>query len=216
MDVRTRGVDLTEATQAAIDGRQSSVHTMLPCIVESVSEDGQHVTLQPTQKMRVRNPDGSMRWMSYPVIQDVPVHFPTGGGATLTFPIKKGDEALAMVASRSIDNWWQSGGEQQLASARMHDISDSFAFVGIKSSPSALAGVSKDAVQLRSNDGKLAVSLDVSAGTVSLSNGSVSLSMSDQGVDFSGGYIRHNGKNIGDVHVHGGVEPGAGDTATPH
>lgn len=28
--------------------------------------------------------------------------------------------------------------------------------------------------------------------------------------------VTHNGKNIGDTHVHGGVEPGGDDTKTPH
>lgn len=35
-------------------------------------------------------------------------------------------------------------------------------------------------------------------------------------VDFSDGHVRHNGANIGDTHVHGGVMPGGSDTAGPH
>ncbi len=31
-----------------------------------------------------------------------------------------------------------------------------------------------------------------------------------------GSSVTHNGTNIGDTHVHGGVAPGAADTSTPH
>lgn len=34
-------------------------------------------------------------------------------------------------------------------------------------------------------------------------------------VRFSGGTVTHNGKNIGDTHVHGGVIPGGGTTGAP-
>lgn len=34
-------------------------------------------------------------------------------------------------------------------------------------------------------------------------------------VDFKDGHVEHNSKNIGDTHVHGGVEPGGSTTSTP-
>ena len=46
----------------------------------------------------------------YPILVDLPVIFPRGGGVTLTFPIKEGDECLVVFSSRSIDFWWQNGG----------------------------------------------------------------------------------------------------------
>src|SRR5260363_73502 len=45
-----------------------------------------------------------------PLLGDVPVFFPRGGGCTLTFPVQKGDECVVVFASRCIDGWWQSGG----------------------------------------------------------------------------------------------------------
>lgn len=45
--------------------------------------------------------------------------------------------------------------------------------------------------------------------------GGVSMKITDAGVDFEGGYVRHNGKNIGATHVHGGVIEGDDDTDVP-
>lgn len=48
----------------------------------------------------------------YPLILDAPIVFPRGGGVTLTFPVKEGDECLVVFADRCIDFWWQSGNVQ--------------------------------------------------------------------------------------------------------
>lgn len=48
--------------------------------------------------------------MDLPILPDVPVVFPGGGGFALTFPVAAGDECLVVFASRCIDAWWQSGG----------------------------------------------------------------------------------------------------------
>jgi len=155
MDTRTRYDDLDEAIQSAIDGRLAEVHTSMPCTVTKVDLQKQTCSLQPTLKVRVRKPDGSQEWIAYPEIQDAcPVHFPVRRGVTMTFPISVGDEALAIIPSRSPDAWQQSGGEQQLVDLRMHDISNAFAMVGFKSNPNALADVSSDATQIRSTDGR--------------------------------------------------------------
>lgn len=45
--------------------------------------------------------------------------------------------------------------------------------------------------------------------------GGVSLEITGSGVAITGGSVTHNGQNIGDTHVHGGVEPGPSDTTGP-
>ena len=60
---------------------------------------------------------------NYPILVDLPVIFPRGGGVTLTFPIKEGDECLIVFSSRSIDFWWQNGGVQERADGRILDLS---------------------------------------------------------------------------------------------
>lgn len=45
--------------------------------------------------------------------------------------------------------------------------------------------------------------------------GGVLLTISDSGLAVVGGSVTHNGTNIGDTHVHSGVEPGPSTTAGP-
>lgn len=57
--------------------------------------------------------------------------------------------------------------------------------------------------------------ITMDSGSIVASVGGVSLTISGGGFAFSGGSVTHNGTNIGDSHVHGGVQPGAGATGTP-
>ncbi|KAA2237664.1 Gp138 family membrane-puncturing spike protein [Salinarimonas soli] len=163
IDVREAFDDGEETLRSAIEGHLANLWTAVPARI--VSHDGAtgKAVLQPSVKIRRRKPDGTQDWISLPQLADVPVHFPHGGGVTMTFPVEAGDEALVVFASRSIDAWAQSGGEQQQVDARMHSLSDGFAFVGFRSAPRALANVSTDATQIRSDDGETLISLEPGA-----------------------------------------------------
>ncbi|MFG1399822.1 Gp138 family membrane-puncturing spike protein [Roseixanthobacter pseudopolyaromaticivorans] len=165
MDQRTRfDVDLDEAIQTAIDGRMAELHTAVPVKIVSVDYQKQTCVVQPTVKACVRKPDGSQEWISLPQIQDAPLHFPRGGGVSMTFPVAVGDEGLAIISSRSQDAWQQSGGEQQQIDNRGHDLSNAFVMVGFRSNPNALANVPSDSVQIRSADGNTLI--DIKGGQV--------------------------------------------------
>lgn len=45
--------------------------------------------------------------------------------------------------------------------------------------------------------------------------GGVTFEVTAEGVDITGGHVRHNGKNIGDTHIHGGVVHGSDTTNGP-
>ncbi|EPS7437422.1 phage baseplate assembly protein V [Citrobacter freundii] len=98
----------------------------------------------------------------YPILVDLPVVFPRGGGVTLTFPIKEGDECLIVFSSRSIDFWWQNGGVQERADGRVLDLSDAFVIPGPQSQAQKISGISTSAAQLRTDDG--AAFVEVAAG----------------------------------------------------
>lgn len=211
MDRRERNSDAQTALTAALQGWQAGLWTSLPGIVQSFDADAETVTVQPTIQARVRDRDGFNTWVSLPLLVDVPVVFPGGGGFTLTFPVAAGDECLVVFASRCIDAWWQSGGVQPQAELRMHDLSDGFAFVGLKSQPRTLAGgVSSGGAQLRSDDG--ATSIEVADGTVTITAASINI----VGDITTTGTITNNGKDIGSAHTHSGVTPGGGSTGSPN
>lgn len=214
MDQRTRYEDLDEAIQTIVEAKLAHLQTSVPCTIVSVNQAKQTCVLQPVTKSVVRNPDGTQKWVSLPQIPDVPLHFPSGGGVTMTFPVKAGDEALAVISSRNYDAWHQNGGEQQQVDLRGHDLSNAFAFVGFKSNPKALSDVSSTSTQIRSDDGKHVVDLHPSNGLTLKSEGT-SIAISKDGVDITAGYLKVNGKRVDDTHVHTGVTPGGGLSSVP-
>lgn len=149
--------------RTAVASALAAVWTALPGIIESYDEDAQTATVQPAIQGQVTAPDGTVTTISLPVITDVPVQFPSGGGFSLTFPVKAGDECLIVFASRGIDAWHALGGVQQPTASRKHALSDAFAMVGIRSVPRALSPApSTTAVQLRNDAGTSMVEIQPS------------------------------------------------------
>lgn len=160
MDPRERYNDPEEVLRAALEGMQRGLWTALPGIIQSFNSGAMTVTVQPSVKAIIGLPDGSQQSVALPLLLDCPVVFPCGGGFTLTFPIVSGDECVVVFSARCIDSWWQSGGVQEQAELRMHDLSDGFAFVGARSQPRVISGISAAGAQLRSDDGETYVEVN--------------------------------------------------------
>ena len=185
---------LQEGLRLAQEGAQARMWTALPGIIVSADLGAQTCSVQPAIQGCITSKDGSEQNVNLPMLVDVPLVFPRGGGYALTFPVRAGDECLVVFASRCIDAWWQSGGVQKAAERRMHDLSDGFAILAPTSQQRKLAGVSTSAVQLRDEGGATFVSIE--GGTIIL-NGNVEVK----------GNITCNGTNIGNTHTHGGSPP---------
>lgn len=160
MDRRERMDDPVEATRAALDGKQAEMWTALPGIVESFDPVAMTVSVQPSVKGQIQDESGKASSVDLPLLVDVPVVFPCGGGFTLTYPVKANDECLVVFASRCIDGWWQSGGVGGTPDERMHDLSDGIAIVGPRSQARKLdPAVDADNVQLRTDDGQAHITM---------------------------------------------------------
>ncbi|MCW3641768.1 hypothetical protein K6Y74_00855 [Burkholderia cenocepacia] len=160
MDRKERIDDELASMRAMLRGWQVGIWTALPGVIESFDSDSQTCAVQLAIKVPVRANDGTVTTAALPPVVNCPVQFPSGGNCTLTFPVAKGDECLVVFASRCIDAWWQSGGVQEQAEWRMHDLSDGFALLGFRSRPRALASVSGSSTQLRSDDGATYIDLN--------------------------------------------------------
>lgn len=159
MDNSERIDSIQVAIKSAVDGKMPDVWTSLPGIVQSYNAEKGTCEVQPSVQVSVTAKDGKRSNVSLPLLVDVPVHFPSGGGFTLTFPVKKGDEGLVVFSCRCIDAWWQNGGVQPQAEMRMHDLSDGFLIAGFRSQARKLSSPSTDGAQLRSDDGSTFVGL---------------------------------------------------------
>lgn len=200
--------DQEQATRLFLDGRQSSMWTALPCIVQSVDLAKMTIEAQPAIQGSMEDEQGNVTVVNYPLLLDVPILFPSAGGFTLTMPIVAGDEVLVVFASRCIDSWWQNGGFNNVPmETRMHDLSDGFAIPGIFSQPKVLTGVSATTAQLRTTDGT--VYLEVTTTGVNIV-GDLNVTGKINATD----EIK-SGLTPLTTHVHTGVTPGGGDTGPP-
>lgn len=154
--------DTEEALRLAFDGRLSMLWTSFPGIVTSVDLEKNTCAVQPAIQGVIEDDNGGTTFVNLPVLVDVPIVWPKAGGFVLTFPLAANDEVLVHVASRCIDAWWQSGGIQKPMEARMHDLSDGFAYPGISSQPNVVANVSSTAVQLRDLAGTKYIEINAS------------------------------------------------------
>lgn len=137
-----------QAAQAIADSISTQMRVAMLGIVQSFDPD----TVTCTVEVALRGIVGDDSTELKPLV-DVPVIFPRGGGCTLTFPVKEGDECLLIFADRCIDFWWQSGGVQETVDPRQHDLSDAFCIVGPQSQAQKISGISTGSAQLRSDDG---------------------------------------------------------------
>ncbi|EMU1246830.1 TPA: hypothetical protein P5Z17_001294 [Escherichia coli] len=189
----------------------SALRVSMPGIVQSFDPDAVTVAVQPAIKGYEPDSNGINQSTILPLLVDVPVVFPRGGGCTLTFPVKAGDECLVIFADRCIDFWWQSGGIQEPVDERMHDLSDAFCIVGPQSQAKKIGGISTSAVELRSDDGETKLSLNPASGAI---NGTAPGGFNLNGLKIlSDGRLQLVDGSIVDKHTHGGVEPGGSSTA---
>ncbi|MGA4300362.1 Gp138 family membrane-puncturing spike protein [Ralstonia nicotianae] len=160
MDPRERFDDPEETLRVVMDSVRSGLWTSMPGIIQSFNPVAITATVQPAIKGIVRGQDGASQFVNMPLLVDVPVHFPRGGGCTLTFPVAAGDECLVVFSARSFSSWWQSGGVQAPAEPRIHDLTDCVALVGLFSQATKIGGISTASAQLRSNDGATYIDLN--------------------------------------------------------
>jgi hypothetical protein len=117
-------------TTAVIDAAQfalSNVHTCMPGQIQDYDYKTQLANIYPC--INKQNANGTTDQM--PLLFNCPVIFPKSGGASLTFPVKRGDPCLIVICERSIDNWYENGGFVDPQDPRKFDLSDAVAIMGL-------------------------------------------------------------------------------------
>jgi hypothetical protein len=184
MDQRERYLDEAEVFRIAMEAWQTRIWTALPGVIKqfpAASGIGQMIAdIQPTINGRVRTIEGTFQSIQMPVLLDCPILWQGGGGVTMTFPIKAGNECLVIFSSRCIDAWWQQGfiagqagvpvdGKQAMdpPDLRMHNLSDGFALVGVRSLPRSYTPDNANA-SLQSDNGNYYIKLNPTTGAVNV------------------------------------------------
>lgn len=184
---------------------RASLRVAMPGIIQSFNPA--HVTCVVRLAIEGINQDDddNIASLELPLLVDVPVVFPRGGGCTLTFPVQHGDECLVIFADRCIDFWWQSGGVQKAVSDRMHDLSDAFALVGPQSQAHKIDDISTRAAQLRTDDGAAFVEVGTDH-AINLTTPGKLTANAQGGVEITAPTITLNG----DVTINGNLAQGMG------
>jgi hypothetical protein len=142
---------LVDALRSAIDSRLLELHTAIPAEVLSFDASNATVNVQPSIKRKMS--DGTV--VSLPVIQNVPICYPQGGGAIICFPLERGDPVLLVFSERSLDVWWTRGGTVDPLDARKHNLSDAIAIPGVTPRPRVSPRISPDHLRIEAQDASI-------------------------------------------------------------
>lgn len=112
-----------EVIRAALESRLLDVHTCLPGTVVTFDPIGQSVNVQPAVKRAIPTSDGETEHEDLPIIHNVPVAFPGGGGYVMRFPITIGDHVWLMFSEAAMARWRTTGQVSEPGDLRRHDLS---------------------------------------------------------------------------------------------
>lgn len=140
--------DLKIVLEKEIDIFKERVNVSIPAVIQEFDPEEQVARVKPTIYEMYK--DGVTK--SMPDIFYVPVIFPSSGGGSLTFPVKKGDEVMLVFSQRAFDQWWVSSKVPSKPTVqRYHDYNDAVAIIGLKSRQNSLKA-STENVELRFDD----------------------------------------------------------------
>ena len=137
----SRSPSLPELIRMAIARALADVHVSLPGSVQAYDPATQRADVQPLLRRTLVASDGTeLAAETLPILMDVPVVFPRGGGGFVSWPLAKGDLVHVVFVEASIDQWLDGDGELTTPSDfRRHSLSDAVAYPGLYPRGRALA-----------------------------------------------------------------------------
>jgi hypothetical protein len=121
-------IRLSDLLNEAIESTIQGLHFCTPGeVVEYEPNRGQRAKVKPLLRRKLA--DGTV--IPSPVIVDVPVVWPRGGGGQLHMPLRAGDGVLLVFSDKSLDAWMSTGGESTPSDDRFCDLSDAIALPGL-------------------------------------------------------------------------------------
>lgn len=110
-----------------IESYMQTVHIDIPGTIESYDASLKKASVKPSVKFKVNN-----ELLSYPVIENVPVIFPTTRNFRFVFPLERGDGCLILFSERSLERWLSSNGEEvEPGDNRKNSLSDAICIPGL-------------------------------------------------------------------------------------
>ena len=134
-----------------LDNKKQEVKTEINCMalgtVQSFDSADQTVTVSINYLRTIyggaatENDDSNVnnQTQAYPQLVKCPLVMLSGGSASITFPVAKGDSCIILFNDRDIDTWWNTGSSSSAPnSSRVHDLNDAIVIVGIRNLQNAI------------------------------------------------------------------------------
>lgn len=186
----------------AIEKRLQDMDVMMP--VEVVAYD--RATNRATVRHLIQMQGANGEKVDRANVASVRVQQPGNAKFSISLPIKPGDKGWLMAADRDLSIFQQGLEKDAPNTRRMHSFQDGLFMPDAMGAGDAPAG-EDNRVVIGSVGGGSYMAFDDDSFIFKGTWGTLT-------IDASG--IHHNGKNIGDTHTHGGVNPGGGNTAVPN
>lgn len=112
-----------ELLRSVIESKLVDVHTSIPARVVKYDATTQTADCEIVVQRAEIAEDGATAIETYPIIPNVPVGWPSGGGYSLQFPLAKGDGVWLVFSEAAISGWRQTGEVSPPGDLDRHDIS---------------------------------------------------------------------------------------------
>jgi len=160
----------------------AKVRTRVPGVIQAYDASEQSCEVKVGIKRRLE--DGT--FFEDPVLVNVPVMFPQGGGFCMHFPLESGDPVMVEFCERSVDEWLLASSvitNAEPSDPRRFDVSDATVTAGLSifADPMPAAMAKTDAITIGVRSGDTRVEIKSSGAIDIISDGGTQISMALDG-----------------------------------
>tara|TARA_R110000787_G_scaffold201578_1_gene312390 strand:- start:3120 stop:3767 length:648 start_codon:yes stop_codon:yes gene_type:complete len=205
-----------ELLNVVLANRIADIHICMPGIIIEYDYTKQRAKVQPSLNQKYNDDE----IVELPIIHNVPVIHPSSGGASITFPVNKGDSVSLHFSERSLEEWLSVGGKNVTPDdPRQNNLTDAIAYIGLN--PFSVTSPAENNTDLLIKYGGSKIKLKP-GGVVDIESTTININATD--VNLSGKLTAENveatselkgttgligGKDFA-THTHSGVTPGPG------
>lgn len=203
--------------QAVLDALKRLVKFEMNCVqigvIQSFDTSTQLASIAIAMKQVVAvDANGVQTFQEYPLLLECPVMTLFGGDSFISMPIVSGDTCIVLFNDRDIDQWVNKGNGNYPTTARLHDISDAIAIVGIRNLVNPIPNYLGGGIRIYHSE-NASIDLTSEGVTINADNVTINGNVLVNGVlssDYDGKQIDYN------THTHSGVVSGGSNTGQPN
>jgi hypothetical protein len=137
-----------ELVRLALESWARDIHTAIPGRIEKYDAAKQVADVLPVIRDARPAETGETELFDPPVIPNVPVQWPRGGGYALHFPLAKGDHVILLFQESAIGQWRESGEVAEPGDLTRFGFGYPIAIPGIAPNAGAIEGASSSEARI--------------------------------------------------------------------